>query len=136
MCVRYEMRVLRVRGWRVLRARRQRWWRWWRMGPHGGRTARWPVTGPGTGIAAVQRATVRRAVHQLPYFLLVVRDVVRQLGLLEPGGRHSLVARRTRRRRVRAVQACLDQRFARLARDHRLQLTGRERVHVTSLARH
>lgn len=84
VCMRYEMRVLRVRGWRVLRARRRRW-RWRRrMGPRG-RAARWPATGPGTRIAGVQRATVRRAVHQLPYFLLVVGDVVRQLGLLEPG---------------------------------------------------
>lgn len=127
--MRYEMRVLRVRGWRVLRARRRR-----RMGPRG-RSASWPATGP--GVAGVQRATVvRRPVHQLPYFLLVVGDVVRQLGLLEAGGRHPLVARRARRRRIRAVQARLDQRLACFARDHRLKFARRECVHVASLARH
>lgn len=107
VCMRYEVRVLRVRGWRVLRARRRRWRRWRRMGPRG-RPARWPATGPGTRIPGVQRATVRRAVHQLPYFLLVVGDVVRQLGLLESGRWHPLVARRTRRRWVRTVQTRLD----------------------------
>lgn len=134
VCMRYEVRVLRVRGWRVLRARR-RWWRRWRMGPRG-RATRWPATGPGTRIAAVQRATVRRAVHQLPYFLLVVGDVVRQLGLLEAGGRHPLITRRARRWRVRAVETRLDQRLAGITRDHRLQFARRERVHVAGLARH
>lgn len=134
VCMRYEVRVLRVRGWPVLRARR-RWRRRRRMGPRG-RAARWPATGPGTRIARVQRATVRRAVHQLPYFLLVVGDVVRQLGLLEAGGRHPLVARRARRRRIRAVEARLDQRLPGIARDHRLQFARRERVHMAGLARH
>lgn len=131
VCMRYELRVLRVRGWRVLRAR------WWRRGWRPGmgsriRATRWPAT----RIAGVQRATVRRAVHQLPYFLLVVGNVVRQLGLLEAGGRHPLVARRAGRWRVRAVEARLDQRLAGLARDHRLQLARRECIHVAGLARH
>lgn len=131
VCMRYEVRVLRVRGWRVLRARWRRRRGWLRMGS-GIRAARWPAT----RIAGVQRATVRRAVHQLPYFLLVVGNVVRQLGLLEAGGRHPLVARRAGRRRIRAVEARLNQRLAGLARDHRLQLARRECVHVTGLARH
>lgn len=134
VCMRYEVRVLRVRGRRVLRARWQRW-RWRRMGPRG-RAARWPATGPGTRITGVQRATVRRAVHQLPYFLLVVGDVVRQLGLLEASGWHPLVARWARWRRIRTVKTGLDQRLAGIARDHRLQFTRRERVYVASLARH
>lgn len=104
------------------------------MGPC--RAPRWTATRPGRVVAAVQRATVRRAVHQLPYFLLVVGDVVRQLGLLESGGRHPLVAGRAGRRRVRAIQARLDQRFTGLARYHRLELARSERVHVTGLARH
>ena len=73
-------------------------------------------------------------VHHLPYFLVVVVQRVRQLGLLEAGGRHALVLRR--RRRVRRVEARLDERLARLRRDHRLQLAGGERVHVTRLAGH
>lgn len=88
-------------------------------------------------IARVQATSaVRRSVHQLSYFLLVVGDVVSQLGLLESGRGHSLIARRARRRRVRTVEARLDQRLSRLARYHRLELPRCERVHVTGLARH
>lgn len=128
--MRYEVRVLRVRGWPVLGPRGRRGRGWSGMGPRV-RATTWPAT----GIPRVQRATVRRAVHQLPYFLLVVGNVVRQLGLLEAGRRHPLVPRRAGRRRVRAVEARLDQGLARLARDHRLQLPRRERVHVAGLAR-
>lgn len=80
------------------------------------------------------------AVHKLPYFGIVfVADVVRQVGLLEPGGGHALVAgvgARRGRARIRRVEARLYECFARLGRDHRLQLARGERVHVTRFGRH
>lgn len=126
VCMRNQVRVLRVRGWRVLRTRRRWRRRGWRM-------SRGTPGGTAT-VSAVERATVRRAIHQLPYFLLVVGYVVRQFGLLEPGCGHPLVARRPRRRRIGTVQTRLDQGLPRLARYHRLQLPRRERVHVPGLA--
>lgn len=127
--MRDQVRVLRVRGWRVLRTRRRWRRRWLRM-------ARRPSGRTATRIPAVERATVRRAIHQLPYFLLVVGYVVGQFGLLEPGRGHPLVAGRAGGGRIRAVQAGLDEGLAGLARYHRLQLPRRERVHVPGLAGH
>lgn len=63
--------------------------------------------------------------------------LVGEVGLLEARGAHALVRGRVgARRRVRRVQAGLDQSFARLAGDHGLQLTRGERVDVTRLAGH
>lgn len=125
--MRNQVRVLRVRGWRVLRTRRRWRRRGWRMA--------WRPSGrSATRITAVQRATVRRAIHQLPYFLLVVGYVVGQFGLLEPGRGHPLVAGGTGGGRVRTVQTGLDQRLPGLARYHRLQLSCRKRVHMPSFA--
>lgn len=75
-------------------------------------------------------------VQLLPYFLVFIADVVRELGFLEAGGGHALVTPGARRRRVGRIQTRLDQRLARLARDHRLQLPRRERVHVACLRSH
>lgn len=127
VCMRNQVRVLRVRGWRVLRTRRRWRRRGWRM-------ARRTSGRPATRISAVQRATVRRAIHQLPYFLLVVGYVVGQFCLLKPGRGHPLVTGGTGGGRVRAVQASLDQRFPGLARYHRLQFSRRERIHMAGLA--
>lgn len=79
------------------------------------------------------------AIHQLPYFAILIGDVVGQFGFLEPCRGHALIpgaAAAAARRRVRRVQARLDQRLPRLGRDHRLQLPRRERVHVPRLRRH
>lgn len=82
------------------------------------------------------RVRVRRTVHHLPYFRVLVADVVRQLRFLEAGGGHALVAGRGPGRRVRGVQAGLDEGLARLAGDHGLQLAGGEGVHVAGLGGH
>lgn len=54
------------------------------------------------------RVCMRRAVHHLPYFRILVADVVGELGLLEAGGGHPLVAAGGAGRRVGAVEAGLD----------------------------
>lgn len=82
------------------------------------------------------RVCMRRTVNHLSYFRILVADVVGELGLLEAGGRHPLVAARRTDRRIGRIQAGLDQRLARLAGDHRLQFAGGERVHVPGLRRH
>ena len=85
-------------------------------------------------VLVVRRAAHAHPVHHLSYFLLVFVDVVAELRLLEAGGRHALVASaRSRRRRVRRVEARLDQCFAGLGGNHRLQLARGERVDVTGL---
>lgn len=76
------------------------------------------------------RVGVRRTVYHMPYFRLLVADVVRQFGLLEAGGGHPLVAGSGAGRRIRGIEARLDQGFARLAGYHRLEFSRRESVHV------
>lgn len=85
---------------------------------------------------AGERVRVRRPVHHLSYFRVLVADVVREFRLLESGRRHALVPGSGSGRWVRGVQARLDQRLARLARDHRLELAGSKRVHVAGLGCH
>lgn len=79
---------------------------------------------------------VRRTVHHLSYFRVLVADVVRQLGLLESGGGHPLVPGSGTGRRVRRVQARLDEGLPGLAGYHRLELARREGVDVAGLGRH
>lgn len=63
--------------------------------------------------------------------------LIAEVGLLEARGAHPLVGRRVRAwRRIRRVQAGLDQSFARFRGDHGLQLPGGKRVDVSRLAGH
>lgn len=73
-------------------------------------------------------------VHHLPYFLVLVVQRVSQLRLLEARRRHALI--HCARWRIRRVEARLDQRFARLGRDHRLKFPCSEGVDVSCLAGH
>lgn len=74
-------------------------------------------------------------VYQLSYFRVLVGDVVAELRLLEPGGRHPLVAA-AHTGRIRRVEAGLDELLSRLRGDHRLQLARGKCVHVARLAGH
>lgn len=66
---------------------------------------------------------------------VTLRHLVGEVGLLKARSAHSLVGGRVgARRRVRRVEAGLNQSFAGLRGDHRLQLPGGKRVHVTRLA--
>lgn len=63
--------------------------------------------------------------------------LVGEVRLLESRGAHPLVHGRVgARRRVRRIQARLDQGLARFARDHRLEFAGRKSVHVTRFTGH
>lgn len=90
---------------------------------------------PRLRVGQMSMPVVAVAVHQLSYFRIFVADVVAQFRLLEARRRHPLVTGAAGGR-VGRVQAGLDERFARLRRDHRLELARRERVHVTGLGRH
>lgn len=88
-------------------------------------------------LVALRRPAHGRApVNQLPYFGLLIGDVVGELRLLEAGGGHALVpavAGGGALRRVGRVQAGLDEPLARVGGDHGLQLARGERVHVAGL---
>lgn len=63
-----------------------------------------------------QRVVIHRilrgsSVRQLPHLHILIYNVIRELGLLEAGGRHALLAGR---RRVGRVQARLNQTLARV----------------------
>lgn len=63
--------------------------------------------------------------------------LVGEVGLLESRGAHPLVHGRVGAwRRVRRIQARLDQGLARFARDHGLEFAGRKRVHVACFTGH
>ena len=63
-----------------------------------------------------------------------IRHLVGEVSLLKACGAHPLIGGRVwARRRVRRIEAGLDQSFARLWRDHGLQLPGGKRVHMTRL---
>lgn len=104
-------------------------------GLQGGQVGRGGHLGDGRLGVWVPGRVQRRRVHHLAHLVLLLGDGVGELGLLVPGGRHALVMVRVagHRRRVGAVQAGLDQRFARLRRDHGLQLPGGEGVDVARL---
>lgn len=63
--------------------------------------------------------------------------LVGEVRLLKASGTHALVSGGVRaRRRVRGIEARLDQRLPRLAGDHGLQLPRGKRVHMARLAGH
>lgn len=66
---------------------------------------------------------------------LRLRHLVGEVRLLKACGAHALVHRGVgARRRVRRVEACLDQSFARFTCDHRLEFAGGESVDVARFA--
>lgn len=71
-------------------------------------------------------------VRQLPHLHVLVNYVIGELGFLEAGGRHALLAGGGR---VGRVEARLDEPLAGVRRDHGLQLPRGERVHVARLRR-
>lgn len=75
------------------------------------------------------------AVNQLSYFGVLVGDIVAELRLLEARGRHPLVAA-TDARRIRRIEAGLDELLARLRGDHRLELPRGKCVDVARFAGH
>lgn len=82
-------------------------------------------------LARGQRVGVRvRPVNHLPYFRVLVGDVVGELGLLEAGGRHALVPAASPRRGIGGIQAGLDQSLARFGGDHGLEFARGEGVDV------
>lgn len=94
------------------------------------------VVAGGGGLGVPEMRVPVMAVHQLPYFRVFVADVVAELRLLEARRAHPLVAGCSAAGRVRRVEARLDQRLARLRRDHRLQLPRGKRVDVARLGGH
>lgn len=96
-----------------------------------------PHNARATTVAPAMRHQPRPAtVDQLSYFLLLVGYVVRQFRLLEPGGAHPLVAAAAAGARIWGIEARLDQSFPRVARDHRLEFSSGECVHVASFRGH
>lgn len=79
------------------------------------------------------RVCMWRPVYHLSYFGILVADVVGELGLLKTGGRHPLVRSGRTSRRIRGVEARLDEGLARLTSYHGLELASGERVHVSRL---
>lgn len=63
------------------------------------------LAGQGVGVSVC----MRRTVHHLPYFRVLVADVVGELRLLEAGGGHPLVTAGGAGRRIGAVEAGLDE---------------------------
>jgi len=97
------------------------------------------VVGMGVPMAMPMGMAVGGAsVNKLPYFLVVVADVIAELRLLEARGRHALVPAGVAARgtRVRGVEARLDQGLARLRGYHWLELASGERVHMPGLRCH
>lgn len=108
--VRMPVRMLRVAV--VLVGRRQRTGTRLRVTPVLRRTAQTQVSLLEVRVVSLRapqsvrvRVRVRRTVHHLPYFRVLVADVVRQLRLLETGGGHPLVAGCRTGRRIRGVEA-------------------------------